>query len=112
MSTDHWAPQQKPMFGSGCCRLEHLGDIVSPVAAVLACVVVRPSLLGWILVNFWDGQPLFSVRLGAAGRQCGAPSGEDVSRFGGHHFGLSISHTLVHARTIEQGQAEPAWCTA
>ena len=41
----------KPMFGSGCCRSEQLRDIVVPVAAVFAYVVMHPSLLGWILIN-------------------------------------------------------------
>ena len=44
------------MFGSGGCRLERLGDILSRVAAVLAYVVMHRSLLGWTLVNFWRGR--------------------------------------------------------
>ena len=70
------------------------GDMLCPVAAVLAYLAMRPSSPGPLFI-FEDGRPLSRVHLVAAIRQGLASAGVDVSRFSGHSFRIGAATTAA-----------------
>ena len=69
-------------------------DILCPVAAVLAYLALRPSMLGPLFI-LEDGGPLSRVKLVAAIQQGLAIGGVDVSRFSGHSFRIGAATTAT-----------------
>ena len=83
------------MFGAGVTLyVGATGDILCPVAAVLAYLALCPSSPG-PLFTFGDGRPLSRENLVTAIWQGLAVAGVDVSRFSGHSFRIDAAMTAA-----------------
>ena len=83
-----------PFAAGTTVYLGRTGDILCPVAAILAYIVIRPPTPGPLFI-FHDGSCLSRPRLVQALHQALTASGIDASHFNGHSFWIGAATTAA-----------------